>query len=126
MGSRLQDAVTDVAGAVNTPPNVETLTIRPQGRMASDAAAEPREGGCAYPRLRQPGPAFASRGLKRFVLGVQQVQEAMATIQGVLEQLAPVLRSVNVTPLLDLLPRPATVGNSAHRFARRSATSDGV
>jgi hypothetical protein len=29
-------------------------------------------------------------------------------------------------PLLDLLPRPATVGNSAHRFARRSATSDGV
>jgi hypothetical protein len=96
MGPCLQDTMTDATGAMNSPPNVEPLVIRPQGRMASDAATEPREGGGTHPGLRQPRPAFMGRGLERLVPGVQQIQEAVTAVRGVLKQLAPVFGSLNV------------------------------
>jgi hypothetical protein len=80
MGPCLQDAMPDTTRAVDGTTDVEALAIRPQGRMAGDAPAESREGGWTHPRLRQPGPAFTGRGLKRLVLGVQQIQEAVAAV----------------------------------------------
>jgi hypothetical protein len=80
MGPRLQDAMPDPTRAVDASTDVEALAIHPQGRMASDASAEPREGGSTHPRVREPRPAFTGRGLDRLILGVLQVQETVSTV----------------------------------------------
>jgi hypothetical protein len=85
--------------------DVKALAIHPQGRVASNAPAESREGGGTYTRLREPGPAFMGRGLNGLILGVQKIQEAVAAVRGVLEQLAPVLRSLNVGTLTQKIAR---------------------
>jgi hypothetical protein len=80
MGPRFQDPMPNTTQAVDGATDVEALVICPQGRMASDAPAEPREGGGTHLRLEEPGPAFTGRGLKRLILGVQQIQEAMTVV----------------------------------------------
>jgi hypothetical protein len=59
MGPCFQDAVPDPTRAVDASTDVEALTICPQGRMASDAAAQPQEGRSTHMRIREPGPTFA-------------------------------------------------------------------
>jgi hypothetical protein len=49
VGPRFQDTMPHTTRAVDGATDVEALAIRPQGRMASDAPAEPREGGGTHP-----------------------------------------------------------------------------
>jgi hypothetical protein len=55
-GPRLQDAMPDPTRAVDASTDVEALAIHPQGRVASDASAEPREGGSTHPAAERELP----------------------------------------------------------------------
>jgi hypothetical protein len=80
MGPCLQDTMPNATWTVDATTDVKALAICPQGRMASNTPAEPREGGGTHTRVRKPRPTFAGRGLNRLVLGVLQVQEAVSAV----------------------------------------------
>jgi hypothetical protein len=66
MGPCLQDAMPDVTRTVDATTDVKALAICPQGRVASNAPAEPRKGGGTHTRVREPRPTFVGRGLDGF------------------------------------------------------------